>query len=526
MSGLFLCYATYMAAQMLWCSILGFLVGVLVRSFVPFGWSSIAFVAVLGVCGFVGGLVGARRNHVVLLCGLAFVFFALGAARMHMSVRIAPPVLNPFIDKEITLTGIVVAAPDRRESSARVSVRTSSFSYNDGEEKDVRTGVLAVVPPHTEVSYGEKVTLKGLLRVPSAFDTGAGREFNYSLFLAKDGILYELAHANIVAHEDRHTSVETVLSYPTHVALFIKDSYIDGMRATLPEPHASLAAGITAGEKRGVGKKLSDVFRAVGLTHILVLSGYNIAIVAETIRRMLWRLPRVVRALCVGAGVILLVFASGLQASAVRAGAMGLFAVYARESGRIFFSARILAFVCAVMVLWNPFVLAYDPGFQLSVLATLGLIVGTPLVEPLLTRVPTRFGIREILAATLATQTAVLPLLLYQNGAITVYALFANMSALIVVPFAMLMSFFSALIGIVFGSWGAVFGLPAYILLSYIIGVAEFWSRMPYALLQMPVFGGWLLLIVYICLGIFVWIWHAKKKAAGLPYCSPAASAQ
>lgn len=500
-----------MIAQALWSSIIGLLFGVFVRSFVPFGWASIAFAGMLGACGIAIGFLGARPSRAVLLCGIAIVFFSFGAARMHVAVHVAPPAMDSFVGREITLTGTVFAAPDRRESSVRVFVRTNTLSGEDEKPVAARTGVLAILPVHTDISYGEEVVLRGTLRVPEAFDTGAGREFNYPLFLAKDGVLYELARASVVAREDGDAGTWSIFSYPMRLALFIKDSYVEGVRAALPEPHASLAAGITAGEKRGVGKELSEIFRTVGLTHILVLSGYNIAIVAEAIRRVLWRLPRVSRALCAGLGIALLVLASGLQASAVRAGAMGLFVIYARESGRVFLSARILALVCATMVLWNPFVLAFDPGFQLSALATLGLIVGTPLLEPFLARVTARFGIREILAATLATQTAVLPLLLYQNGLVPVYALFANVCALVAVPFAMMASFISALFGMALGSWSAVFGLPAHILLSYIIGVAEIWSRAPYAAFTLPAFGVWWLFAAYGLLGLLVW-WGYRKS--------------
>jgi competence protein ComEC len=196
---------------------------------------------------------------------------------------------------------------------------------------------------------------------------------------------------------------------------------------------------------------------------------------------------------------------SGGAASAVRAGAMALIAVYARATSRVFLAMRILGVVALVMVLWDPFTLAFDPSFQLSVLATLGLIAFTPWFAARLTWITERFGLREIAASTLATQTAVLPLLLYQSGQLSLYSLPANLLALIAVSPAMFASFAAAFAGVFLGPIAPFVALPAYLLLGYVIKVAEFFASLPFAALTVPPFSAWWLVPVYVCLLLFSW---------------------
>src|ERR1700733_6080508 len=127
---------------------------------------------------------------------------------------------------------------------------------------------------------------------------------------------------------------------------------------------------------------------------------------------------------------------------------MALVAVFARATHRVYLGERVLAFVSLAMVAWNPWTLAFDPSFQLSALATLGLILFTPIFSRWLVKVPEQFGAREILASTCSTQLMVAPLLLYQNGTLSIVSLPANLLALLPVPWAMFFSLISGVGGI------------------------------------------------------------------------------
>src|SRR5262249_2074335 len=155
----------------------------------------------------------------------------------------------------------------------------------------------------------------------------------------------------------------------------------------------------------------------------VVLSGYNISVVITALFGLLERAPRYVR-FGVG-GLVALFFAvmTGFASASLRAALMALISISGSLSGRIYRPDRALVLVCTLMLLWNPYLLVFDPGFQLSFLACAGLILFSPVFSALFARLPEGAGLKEILVTTSSAQIAVLPLLLYQSGSLSLVAL-------------------------------------------------------------------------------------------------------
>lgn len=466
----------------------GFLLGIFYASLLPLSTALI----VIALCVAAILLIASSVARVVVFAALFLCAGVLGTLRFD-TVRVQYlPLLENHVQQNVNVVGVVVSEPDVRERNTRLTVDVASFN-----DERVSARMLVIVPAHTKVRYGDTVQAEGKLQRPKAFESGEGRSFDYPAYLATRGITYELSFADVrvVSHGGNPVKAGMIA---------VKSAYITGLRAVLPEPYAGLAGGITAGDKRSVGTELSDVFQRVSLVHILVLSGYNITIVLGAFMGLFARIPRAPRLLAVLFVVAFFVVISGGAASALRAGAMAFCAVVATLYGRQFVALRVLTLVVCVMVLWNPYLLVFDPGFQLSVLATLGLILVAPHIEHMLSRVPNVLTLREIAAATIATQGTVLPLLLYSNGLLSLVALPANLLALVAVPLAMLFSAVAAVAGFLFGTWGTLLAFPAYILLRYIVIVAEMCASLSFASVQVAAFSAWWLLPVYAILVMFV----------------------
>jgi len=481
-----------MGPKILWVVVLGFLAGVFLRSLFPLGSSFAWFAALLAVAVLFLGVVEKRRLPVVVIITLALLSFTGGVARMNSAVIVSDPVLTKYLGSKVTIEGVVFNEPDAREASTRIPIRAEALITKTGTTT-VSSGVLVVASSHTGILYGDRVRAKGTLRLPEAFETGEGRQFDHPAFLAKDGILYELAFAEV------ETVGEGSRNPLKAVSIFLKEKYLEGIALALPEPHAGLAGGITAGDKRGLGEELSDTFRTVGLTHIIVLSGYNIMIVVFGLGWLFSRLrfPRWVEFVLGVSIAAFFALMTGLASASVRAAAMASIAMVGKVTSRVYLASRALAVVAAGMVLLNPYILVFDIGFQLSVIATWGLIALSPLVHGKLSFVTERFALREIASATIATQLAVLPLLLYQSGAFPLYALPVNLLVLIIVPWAMLLSAIAALAGILLGPFAPIVAFPAYVLLAYAVGVAQLFAAMPFAAVSLPTFSAWWIVPVY-----------------------------
>lgn len=501
-----------MSARIFWAIVCGFLLGVFARSFLPVGISFAAFLALLASASLFLGLVERSKMRIYISISVALISCAGGIARMNSVVLSGDPLLNARIGTTVVLKGIISDEPDARETSTliHVGVQTlvgsTSTSLGTGTTLPVSGGVLVILPAHALVRYGDEVQISGKLELPQPFDTGLGRQFEYPKYLAAQGIGYEMAFARIDTQGNSGNPIKAA-------AFNVKDTYLRGTRAVLPEPEAGLAGGITVGDKRSIGPELTAAFQRDSLIHMIVLSGYNITVVLNAVARSLAWTPRFVQFGGSISVVIFFILMSGGASSAARSGLMALIAVYARATHRIYLGERALAAVALAMVWWNPWTLAFDPSFQLSALATLGLILFTPIFATLFARVPEKFGLREILASTCATQLMVLPLLLYQNGTLSLVSLPANLLALAPVPFAMFFSFVAAIGGMLLGPLAAPLALPAYALLWYIISIAQFLSSLPFAAVSVPAFSAWWMFGAYALLfGGFLFL---RKRFSG-----------
>ena len=252
------------------------------------------------------------------------------------------------------------------------------------------------------------------------------------------------------------------------------------------------------GAKRSLGEKLLQAFRDVGLIHIVVLSGYNLTLIANVVVRITSMLPRVGG---FGLGFMSIVgFATmvGGGATVVRASIMAGIGMLATFIHRPYMLMRTLMLAGVGMVLWNPFVLAFDPGFQLSFLATLGLIFIAPKFERFFLWVPGVWSLREIVTATFATQCSVLPLLLYQMGQVSIVAPFVNMLVLPLVPFVMLTGFLTGVFEMTFTLLSVPFAWVTHVLLRYMFAVVTFFDSFTFASLDVPSISLWVLALMYV----------------------------
>lgn len=478
----------------------GFASGIFLRSLFFNSWWPVVFVLLLAA--LIGAFAFARPRLAYSLGAVFFMFCVLGMLRSSLAETSLPkPFLNDLRHR-VTYEGVVVSDPDVRDTNQRFQIRVTAA--------DVTTRMLVVAPRVTRVAVGEWVSVSGTLQVPEAFATEGGRVFRYDRYLQRDDVRFILNYAYV-----RVASEAPPYSLPANLAR-VKHSFINGIQAVLPEPYSSLASGVVIGGKSGLGSDLQDAFIKSGLIQIIVLSGYNVMIVAEWVvaALALTRLKRHWGALAGGIALLLFVGVAGFSATALRAALMALIALYARATGRTYAAGRALLVVVLAMLIWNPLYLVFDPGFGLSVAATAGLIWLAPIIEMLfvgkaepaqkeMPRASTPFWVNA-LATTLAAQIAVLPLLLYETGNLSLVAVPANLLTAPMIPLAMGLSALAGLAGMCFSTIAPVLalalGYPAYLASSYILFIATETAALPYAAVSLPAFPFWLVLLAYTAL--------------------------
>ncbi|HVW82993.1 MAG TPA: ComEC/Rec2 family competence protein [Candidatus Paceibacterota bacterium] len=459
----------------------GFAAGVFARSVYEFGAAPFVFIAMLAVLCTAAYFLKPRRAY-----ALAALFVSLilaGMLRSALADTAPPPVFAAEVKQRVTYEGVVVGSPALKDATQQAEVAV--------DESGASTRILVTAARYPTFSAGERVQVSGTLEEPQAFADDNGRVFRYDRYLAREGIRFTMFGSLAPRAPAPWYSLPALLAR-------IKSAFLAGLDRALPEPDASLAGGIVIGGKQGLGDALLADFTRSGLVQIIVLSGYNVMIVAEGVLIALaaLKLPRRAAAAAAGAAVLLFVLIAGASSTALRALLMALIALYARASGRSYAAGRALFLVVFLMLLWRPLTLAFDPSFGLSVAATAGLIWLSPAIELRLAALRSAFW-RGALATTLAAQLAVWPLLLYETGNFSPLSIPANLLVLPVVPAAMAAAALAGLGGMVLGPLASASALPAYLATRFIIGVARATAALPFAAFALPAFPFVFVLFAY-----------------------------
>lgn len=467
---------------------------VLIAFYAGSRFASVVWLSV--ICG--GMLVSARSVHwelrPVILCTVSGA--ALGLMRLTVLPPAMPMVLSGYLGQTAPLKGTIVAIPDLREVNEKLTVEVRIGN--------AQTRVLATVPLYPPFHVGDEVRISGTLQRPKPFASDGGRTFAYDQFLRKDGIYAVLP----IARAERIGMSKSVWLRLLRALEAAKGVMTRALDSALPEPESALAVGILVGGKQGLGVRLIDEFTTSGMLQIIVLSGFNVMIVASALMRILSRVPKRVAFVIASSSIISFVLLAGAGSSAVRAGLMAGFALAARTFGRRYDVQRVVFVTLFLIAFWNPFTLAYDPGLQFSFIATLGLVIGTPLIAPRLLFLKNATLI-ELVSTSLAAEVALLPLLLYETGNLSFVSVIANVAAMPAIPFAMSASAVAAALALPLGQISPVLplviGIPAYLPLAYVIRIATLSASLPFANRMLNAFPFWIVLASYAALAFLVY---------------------
>lgn len=395
-----------------------------------------------------------RRRFFIGAAGFILLVFVF-LVRYCWYVRTHVPLLDAGLGRGFETVGIVVEEPEEKAFYQEVVIEVS------GNQK-----ILVQAPFHPRFEYGDEVRAKGVLKYPKNFTTASGRTFPYVKFLAKDNVYYLMSSATTTLVSQRNGP------RLKHFLFDIKSSFIDQIHKILPRPESSLLSGMLIAGKGGLGADLEKKFKEVGLIHIVVLSGYNVTIVAEAFIKTLSFVPRMYGYSAGVLGIILFAVMAGGGTTIIRASAMAIIALYAKWTGNTYNAFRALMFSGVVMVLINPLTLLYDPSFHLSFMATFALIVFTPYTQKLFGKFG-EMAIGEIVASTLTIELFLLPYLLWMNGTFAPISFLANIAVLSYIPATMLVGFVAVMASYAYFSVAYPFALASFVMLHYVMRVVE-----------------------------------------------------
>ncbi len=432
---------------------------------------------------------------------LLLLGITLGLGRMYFSDLNQESKLSQYVGQKVSAEGIIVGEPDVRESNTKLTVKLSKVN-----DKLVSEKILVTASIYPEYKYGDKVLLENLkLTPPKAIESDSGRVFDYVGYLRVRGIWYTAGFVKISLIESGHGS------FIKNGLFKIKKSFTNALDLAIPQPESSLMAGLLLGTKQSLGKDLLNEFSRAGVSHVVVLSGYNIAIVAQSMMSFLTFLPQAFSFTFGCIGIVLFTILSGGGASAWRAAIMVLVALFAKKMNRDYKASRAFGFAVVLMLTPNPLLLVFDPSFQLSALATIGLIFVSPFITPYLLWTTEKFGLREIISSTIATQLTVLPFLIYNTGVLSLVSLPVNILILSTIPTTMFLGFVTGAFGLISPYLSFIPALFSYAFLWYQLTIVHIGANLPFGAVSLPAFSPIILVLIYIF--IFSGLYFLQKKA-------------
>lgn len=414
------------------------------------------------------------KEKKIVILGLCFLSFFMGWFFSYQSE--ARQVFLP--SGEVSFEGRVVKEPEKGEKGLRIVLEGGGFGR-----------VLVFAPPYPRYEYGDFLRVKGEVKKPPVFE-----DFNYRKHLAKEGIFSLSYNPEItLLKKNSVQGAKRIYSY----ILSFKDELRKGVEKVFSPPKNYIVGAMILGDKSRMPDSLKEDLNKTGLRHITAISGMHIiiwfSILTSLFSCFLSSKKSVLTAFLILFFFLIMV---GFPVSGVRAGLMALSINAGKILGRKGSSIRLLVFVAFLMLVFNPLLLLYDAGFQLSFLASAGIIYFKNPIGRILRKVP----FKEILAMTLSAQIFTLPILIYNFGKISLVALLSNVLVVPVLPFVMVLAFLVALISLFSFSLALFLSFPCQILLSYLVGVINFLAKQPWAFKALPNFHWFWLFLFYFLL--------------------------
>lgn len=362
-------------------------------------------------------------------------------------------VIIPF-DEKTEISGVVERA-DHFSTRQTLAVKL---------ESPYRGRIQVNAARYPDFQYGDLIKISGTIKKPAE---------DFADYYKKENIsgIVNYAQVSLIKSGQGNFIKSELLAF--------KNRIIETFKNNLPAEKAAFLAGITLGERQEFSKEFEEKMSLSGTTHLVALSGYNVSVVAMVVagffglyfsRSITFYLSVLI--------IILFVLMTGGEASIVRAAIMGIIALLAKETERLYSMRNAIVIAAFLMTLFNPWVLVFDLGFQLSFAALLGIVYFMPVLKGVFK--VNDAGIldwKENALTTVSAQLAVVPLLLGNFGIFSLTSFFANILILSAIPITMGLGFVMGFLGFASEFLAGIVGLMVNLLLSYELWLIDLFSK-------------------------------------------------
>ena len=437
--------------------------------------------ASIAVLSFIFILASSRHATAANVMIGALIFYSLGAFEYLYINNSNEEKFKEFSGCQVTISGYIITEPDIRDSRVSYIIKTVSIK-TDHKEKKVSGKVLLNTlnsPENKLLDYGRQIEVSGRLNMPKGKRNPGG--FDYRKYLAQSGVsatIYATGN-NIKEGSGKHISRFAM------VGMALRNRIIGTIEKSLPPQQAGLLNGMLIGYRGGLDKTVQGAFSDAGLTHIMAVSGANVAFIVMPLLFVFKRLgmrQRMANSIVI-AVLVIFVYVTGFSPSVLRAVIMAVTVLVGqilRRDSDIFTGISLAAIL---LLLYNPNTL-FDIGFQLSFGATLSLVLFNKGIKAKIDRLHLPNFISDVLSATLAAQIGVLPITVYYFNKISLISLLTNILVVPITEIITILGFAMAALGQINIVCSKLLGYVNTVFLSFILYVCQLSTQLPFATIR------------------------------------------
>ncbi|MEH2406796.1 ComEC/Rec2 family competence protein [Nostoc sp.] len=363
------------------------------------------------------------------------------------------------------------------------------------------TGKLYVTVPilqATGLYPSQQIAVTGILYKPKAASNPGG--FDFQKFLKQEGTF-----AGLIGRQINVLDQERKWGWWQ-----IRERIVRSQVRWLGIPEGPLVSAMVLGSKAvDLPYDIRDLFVQAGLAHALAASGFQTSLILSVILQLTRRAKKVTQFTLGFLALIIFLSLTGFQPAVLRAVIMGFAALIGLLLKRKVKQLGSLLLAATLLLVFNPLWI-WDLGFQLSFLATLGLVVTVPALVNRLAWLPP--AIAALIAVPLAATLWTLPVQLFVFGVVPSYSLLLNVVSTPLISIISIGGIISALAALIWIEAGSFLAGVLHYPTDWLIKLVEFFSKLPGNSVAVGSISTWQLLAIYVLI-ILVWLvpWWQRR---------------
>ena len=422
------------------------------------------------------------------------LFFVVGMFRFAGAYELPVQDISHAAGEETHVSGIITEMPrvtERTDGTRQIRYTVVVHTLGRGSTERAASGQLFLYErvdadmPQDVGRIGDRITAEGKIRRPHGYQNPG--QIDTALLLRTQGITASLsARRGSVSIESRDDI--SPWEQWMRCAAEIRTHYLERMRAVMPRTDAAAIFAMLFGGYEGIDPALLEAYTTTGIVHILSVSGSHISLIAAVIAwiAVILRLPRWFGAAVVISAIFFYVLLAGMVPPAVRSGMMGGAAFLGLVLGRERDAKYLLLLTGLFMLMVSPLLL-FHISFQLSFLATAGLLFLAPVLAAKMHRLPRLVSMA--FSITIAAQLMVLPVLAWYFNQVSISALLANLVVVPIVELIIIMGLFAGIVAYLLPLFGGILFAADSVLLGISFELTRALAAFPLSKVWLPSMG-------------------------------------